>query len=218
MGEKTDVNIYTKGFCVMSRTRTDAAAADTQRRLYVVLTRTGTGVARVIRILTRKPYSHASISIDSSLPQMFSFCRNHQRFPLPASFNEEVVGKGVLGQFTNIPCEIYEIPITQEQYETVRNQLIHFMHFRKLYSYSLSGLVSIPLQIRRNLRYKFVCSQFVAYLLQECNVTLEKPASLYSPEDLRHLPTAKLIYRGELNEYYNELPENKSYDRIHSVV
>lgn len=203
----------------MSQTRTDAAVADSGRRLYVVLTRTGTGVARVIRILTRKPYSHASISMDSSLQQLFSFCRNNPRFPLPASFNEEIVGEGVLGRFSQIPCEIYEIPITEEQYETFHSHLTHFKSFRRLYSYSLSGLVSVPLQIRRKLRYKFVCSQFVAYMLQECNVTLEKPASLYSPEDLRHLPTAKLIYRGELNEYYADLLQRQhSYDWMHSTV
>lgn len=195
-----------------------AATAGTQRRVYIVLTRTDTNVARVIRILTRKPYSHASISMDSSLQQLFSFCRNHPRFPLPASFNEECIGQGVFGLFSYIPCEIYEIPLSEEQYQHFKDQLDHFVNCREQYSYSLSSLVSIPLQIKRQLRYKFVCSQFVAYMLQECDMTLEKPASLYSPEDLRHLPTAKLIYRGELNSYYSSIPQEESYNLMQSAM
>ncbi|MDD5946989.1 MAG: hypothetical protein PUC41_04235 [Oscillospiraceae bacterium] len=198
--------------------RTESTSAPLTRSVYVVLTRTGTRVARVIRILTRKPYSHASISKDSSLQELFSFCRNNPRFPLPATFNEEYVGKGVFGLYDNIPCEIYEVPLTEAQYSEFCKQLLHFQNYRQLYSYSLLGLLSVPLQIQHELRYKFVCSQFVAYILQECNVKLDKPASLYAPEDLRHLPTAKLIYRGELNEYYSELSHQNSYELMHSAV
>lgn len=186
--------------------------------VYVVLTRTDTRVAKVIRILTRKPYSHASISMDISLRELFSFCRNHPRFPLPATFNEEHVGKGVFGLYDHIPCEIYEISLTEKQHRELCKQLLHFQNFRKLYSYSLLGLIRVPLQIRHELRYKFVCSQFVAYMLQECNVKLDKSASLYSPEDLRHLPMATLIYRGELNEYYSESINEHSYKFMHPAV
>ncbi len=198
--------------------RTEAKIAMQTRSVYVVLTRTGTKVARVIRILTRKPYSHASISMDSSLHELFSFCRNNPRFPLPATFNEEYVGQGVFGLYDNIPCEIYEVPMTEAQHREFCKQLLHFQNFRGLYSYSLFGLVSVPLQIKRELRYKFVCSQFVAYMLQESNVKLNKPASLYSPEDLRHLPTARLIYRGELNEYFSEPTHDHAYELMHSAV
>ncbi len=198
--------------------RSTATAVPSTHSVYVVLTRTDTRVARVIQILTRKPYSHASISMDVSLRELFSFCRNNPRFPLPATFNEEYVGKGVFGLYDNIPCEIYEIPLTEAQYRELCKQLLHFQHFRKRYSYSLLGLIRVPLQIQHELRYKFVCSQFVAYMLQECNVKLDKSASLYSPEDLRHLPTATLIYRGELNEYYSESAHDSPYELMRSVV
>lgn len=198
--------------------RTEATATTSTHSVYVVLTRTGTRIAKIIGIFTQKPYSHASISMDRSLQELFSFCRNHPHFPLPATFNKEYVGKGVFGMYDNIPCEIYEVPLTEAQYREFCRQLLHFEHFREQYSYSLFGLISIPLQIQHELRYKFVCSQFVAYMLQECNVQLEKPASLYSPEDLRHLSTAKLIYRGELNEYYSASTHEHSYELMHSAV
>lgn len=180
-----------------------------KRSIYVVVTRTGTGVAKAIRVFSRMPYSHVSISADASLHKLYSFCRNYKPFPLPANFNTELIGEGTLGKFDNIPCEIYEVPISAEQYSHFESMIDHFLACRKLYSYSLLGLLRVKLQIESELQNKFVCSQFVAYVLDECGVKLDKPACLYSPDDLRYLPDAKLIYRGELNRYYHDQNENE---------
>lgn len=179
-----------------------------KRSVYVVVTRTGTSVARAIRVFSRMPYSHVSISADASLHQLYSFCRNYKPIPLPATFNTEMIGEGTLGKFDTIPCEIYEIRLSEEQYEHFQLIINYFCDHRKQYSYSILGLIMVKLQIKRNLERKFVCSQFVAHVLGECGVQLDKPPCLYSPDDLRYLPDAKLIYRGELNTYYREQNEN----------
>lgn len=192
--------------------------SEKKRSIYVVVTRTGTGPARAIRLISRMPYSHVSLSGDASLHQLYSFCRNYTYVPLPASFNTELIGEGTLGKFTDIPCEIYEIPLTEEQYSHFQCMIDHFIACRKLYSYSLIGLLRVKLQIESKLRYKFVCSQFVAYVLEECGVRLDKAPCLYSPDDLRYLPDAKLIYRGELNRYYHEQNQMLSYMPMVSAV
>lgn len=185
------------------------SSSETKKRsIYVVATRTGTGVAKAIRVISRMPYSHVSISGDASLHQLYSFCRNYKPIPLPATFNTEMIGEGTLGKFDNIPCEIYEVPLTEEQYQHYEYLIAHFLECRKLYSYSLLGLLRVKLQIESELQNKFVCSQFVAYVLEECGVKLEKPPCLCSPDDLRYVPGAKLVYRGELNRYYHEQNEN----------
>lgn len=184
--------------------------------LYVVLTRTGTLPAKAIRMATRVPYSHASISPDDSLKQMFSFCRNYAPIPLPGSFNEELIGQGTLGHFDSIPCEIYKLSVTQEQHKKFLQLIDHFQACRRQYSYSLMGLVRVRLQIEKQLSNKFVCSQFVAYMLESCGVKLDKSASLYAPDDFRSLPDAELVYRGELNSYYQDqtaLTETQSSTR-----
>lgn len=172
--------------------------------LYVILTRTDTIPAKAIRMATRVPYSHASLSADATLRQMFSFCRNYAPIPLPATFNEELIGQGTLGQFDSIPCEIYRVSVSENQYQKFLALIDHFQACRRQYSYSLMGLVRVRLQIEKQLRNKFVCSQFVAYMLESCGIRLDKPASLYAPDDLRFLPEAELIYRGELNHYYHQ--------------
>ncbi len=172
--------------------------------IYITVSQTGTTVAKIIKFFTRKPYNHCSISADLSLSSMYSFCRTYTPFPLPAGFNQEIVGQGTLGLFTNIPCEIYELPVTTEQKEKFHKILNHFKEYRTSYSYNIMGFWSIPFRLHLERKNKFVCSQFVAYIIKGSGVNLTKPVCMYSPEDLRHLPNARLIYRGELNEYYKK--------------
>ena len=188
------------------------------KSIYVVVTRTGTGVAKAIRVVTKMPYSHVSLSGDASLHELYSFCRNYKPIPLPATFNTEMIGEGTLGKFDTIPCEVYEIPLRDEQYEQFQLIIEHFQNCRKDYSYSLLGLLFVKMQIEKELRTKFVCSQFVAYVLERCGVALNKPPCLSSPDDLRHIPGARLVYRGELNRYYHELNELSYMRTAHSAV
>ncbi len=172
--------------------------------IYMVIMSTDTIPAKAIRMATRMPYSHASLSPDASLKQMYSFCRSYSPIPFPATFNEELIGQGTLGHFPSIPCEIYKVPVTRPQYDRFLELIDHFVACRKNYSYSVMGLLRVRLQIEKTLSNKFVCSQFVAYMLDECGIDLDKAASLYAPDDLRFLPQAELVYRGELNRYYAE--------------
>lgn len=170
--------------------------------IYITVSQTGTTVAKIIKFFTRKPYNHSSISADLSLSDMYSFCRNYSPFPLPAGFNQEIVGQGTLGKFSYIPCEIYEIPVTKDQKYRFYAILEHFKQYRNQYSYNIMGFWSIPFCLHIERKNKFVCSQFVAHIISESGIYLNKPVCMYSPEDLRHLPNARLIYRGELNDYY----------------
>ena len=170
--------------------------------IYIILTQTGTSVAKIIKFFTGKPYNHSSISSDLSLSDMYSFSRNYAPFPLPAGFNQEKVGEGTLGLFSCIPCEIYMLPVTGEQKEKFNRILNHFKKNRSRYSYNILGFWSIPFRIHMERKNKFVCSQFVAHIIKESGIYLNKPVCMYSPEDLRHLPYAKLIYQGELNTFY----------------
>ncbi len=170
--------------------------------IYITVSQTGTTVAKIIKFFTRKPYNHSSIADDLSLTDMYSFCRNYTPFPLPAGFNQEIVGQGTLGKFSNIPCEIYELPVTKDQKIKFHNLLNHFKQYRDSYSYNIMGFWSIPFRLHLERKNKFVCSQFVAYIIKGAGINLTKPVWMYSPEDLRHLPNARLVYRGELNEYY----------------
>ena len=176
-----------------------------QSSIYLLVSQTGTNISKAIKLFTRKPYNHASLSKDLSLSEMYSFCRTYKRFPIPATFNKETVGKGVLGMFGYIPCELYEIPVTYEQKKEFELLIEHFKSNRRNYSYNYLGLGSILFNIRYKNKNKFLCSQFAAYILQQIGIELKKPVSLCTPEDLRHMPNCNLLYKGDLIQYYHEL-------------
>lgn len=175
-----------------------------QEYIYVIVAQTGTNVAKAIKFFTRKPYNHVSLSGDIGLSEMYSFCRNYPRVPLPATFNKEVIGQGTLGLYDNIPCEIYQIPVTHEQKIEFRQIMEHFFMFRKEYAYNILGMIPIFLKISWSRKNRFLCSQFVAHTFFKLGLELSKSPCLYTPDDFRYLPNSQLIYRGELNRWYFE--------------
>lgn len=119
-----------------------------QDHIFVLLMQTGTSVAKVLQFFTGKPYNHASVALDLTLEEMYSFCRNHIHFPLPAGFNQEIVGEGTLGRFLVIPCEIYAIPVTKEKKQEFEQNLAYFKNHRSMFSYNVLGLGTTFLRIR----------------------------------------------------------------------
>lgn len=179
--------------------------------IYIIVAQTGTRPARFFRFLTKKPYNHVSLSSSADLSEMYSFCRTYRPFILPATFNREIVGKGTLGRFSFIPCEIYRIRVTADQKAQYNRIIRHFVDNRKDYAYNLLGLVSLYLNISWARDKKFVCSQFAAYTLEKIGVALEKPFSLYTPDDFRKFPGAELYYAGELNCFYDDITSRPEY-------
>ena len=171
--------------------------------IYLIVAQTGTRPARFFKFCTKKPFNHVSLSGDMELSEMYSFCRTYRRFPLPATFNKEEVGKGTLGCYGVIPCEIYRINVTSEQKEAYYRMIRHFSDHRNVYSYNILGLLAVYLDIEWNRKNNFICSQFVAYTMEKIGISLEKPFCLYKPDDFRKFPGASLVYSGELNNFYN---------------
>ncbi len=66
----------------------------------------------------------------------------------------------------------------------------------------VGGILNVPIPRKR----KFVCSQFVAYMLRESGIyTFNKDLFLITPDDFRSIPQAKLVYEGDLKQYYNDI-------------
>ena len=78
-----------------------------QKYIYVMLSRTHTIPARLIRLYSRVPYSHTSIALDPELSQMYSFARKGVWNPLNSGFIREDINSGILGRDKNVYCSIY---------------------------------------------------------------------------------------------------------------
>lgn len=174
----------------------------TKQQIYIVLSDTGTLFTRLIKLYTKKPYNHASISFDHHLEETYSFGRKSAGNPFIGGFVKENT-QGSL--FNQADCAIYSCTVTKIQMERLKHDVYQFEANKHLYKYNFLGLFALLLnkQIKRD--HAFFCSQFVATLLDSCDVIhFDKPLTFVTPYDLQTAPQVKLIYQGKLVEFLNE--------------
>lgn len=175
------------------------------KNIYIMLSQTGTNCAKILQLFTHAPYNHASISLDENLNSLYSFARQNLYMPLIGGFVKEDINEGVYRLFDDTLCQIYRISISEQQYLTLQKSIYDFERNKNRYSYNFVGLVAMLFNIPHHRPHHYVCSQFVAYVLQESNsVELKKHFSLMRPQDFPLLPGADLVYSGKLTDYVTQ--------------
>ena len=166
------------------------------KNIYILLTATGTSFARFIRAVSNAPYSHVSISLDKECEQLYSFSRTYTNNPFLGSFQHEKIEEKVFGKYRNIPCEMFEIEVTDTQYKDVK-KTIDSMKGKK---YNKLGLLCKLLHIPYHRKTCYFCSEFVAYTLESNNIySFNKPLNYVEPIDFLTIPKKKLVYQGNLH-------------------
>lgn len=179
------------------------------RKLYLLLSHTGSFVSKCINLYTKDPYTHASIALDERLENLYSFGRIKPHNPLIAGFVKEDIDNGTYQRFLNTTCALYSIEISELQYRLLKAELDRFINADVRYGYNLLGMfgfmVNRPI-VRKN---SYFCSQFVAEVLQNSGIHLvDKDASLTAPNDFRLSEQVQLVYEGNLFEYDRSIVTN----------
>lgn len=166
--------------------------------IYVVLTRTSTIISKLIHNFTRDKYTHAAIALDKDLKYMYSFGRKWTYNPFIGGFKHEDLNEGGYKFSKNLPGVIIKLQVTEEQYNKVKRLLDQFIYNQQYYKYNYLGLIN-------NLRNKevyydnrFLCSEFVYYILKESGIIdFKKARNLVRPEDFLKLK-GEIIFEGDL--------------------
>ncbi|WP_071395669.1 hypothetical protein [Bacillus tuaregi] len=185
-----------------------------ERKVYVVLTDTGTLLTRMIKCYTKKPYNHASLSFDPHFSELYSFGRKRPRNPFTGGFVKESIHTGLLKQ---AKCAIYCCTITESQFLKMNQYIRQIEIERDLYRYNLLGLFAIPLNKQFNRKHAFFCSQFVFTVLKEAQVVeLPKHPSHVTPHDFQQIPFFQLVYQGDFEDYkhVSDIVESKEDSRM----
>ena len=170
------------------------------KRIYFVLTFTGTWLSRVVRFYTRKEYSHVSIALDKDLKYMYSFGRLNAYNPVVAGFVHECQHEGTFKRFKNTNSLIYSIEVTDKQYKKIKENIKKFEDKKDEYGFNLLGLIGIIFGTRIQKTNKYYCAEFVKHILENSGVELELP-DIVKPEDFRNLEGSEFIYKGKFREY-----------------
>lgn len=177
------------------------------RKVYVLLTDTGTVLGKLIKLYTRKPHNHASIVIDDQFNKVYSFGRRNPRNPFFAGFVEENIRGGI---FRKADCAIYCITITEKQFQTMNRKLRDMEENKENYRYNLIGLIAVVLNLEIDRKNAFFCSHFVAAILEESGIDIknQKPLCLVTPHDIKESASLELVYEGKLSAFITNSKHN----------
>lgn len=169
------------------------------KKIYLLLSRTGTIPSRVIHSLVGGTFTHSSIALRPTTAEFYSFARRTMHNPFNAGFITENIHTMVFSKYPDCNCAIYSLEVSDEAYEKLSGIIEHCVNNSERYNYNFLGLIPTRLGIRTNRKYNFTCSQFVAtVLLRSGAVELPKHPSLMMPNDFTKLNGAKQIYIGPL--------------------
>lgn len=169
------------------------------KKIYIVLTYTGTFLSKIIKIYTKKEYSHVSIALDSNLNQMYSFGRLNPYTPIFAGFVHEKIDEGTFKRFKKTKCKVYSLEIEEDKYDKVVQVIETIQKNKKAYSFNTIGLLLVALNVKVKRKRHFYCAEFVKYVLEQSQV-IELP-EIIKPTDLEEVQGINEVYRGLLQEY-----------------
>lgn len=170
------------------------------KNIYIVLSQTGTLFSKAIRLYTKDPYNHSSLSFDSSLKVMYSFGRRKRFNMLDSGFIEENFYQGLFPYFPNANCCILEIPVTEAEFEAMYSKVKFFCRNPYLYRYNLVGVLGYMAGVTIIRQEHYFCSQFISYVLQETDFWRLQP-EFTRPMDFFSIPNKRLIFEGGIKEF-----------------
>ncbi len=168
-------------------------------QVYIILTNTGTLFTRIIKVFTRYPFNHASISFDQQLDVAYSFGRKKPNNPFIGGFVKEDM-EGQL--FRQASCAIYKCTVSESEYREMIQRIKQIEEQQELYKYNFIGLFAVLLNKKMNREKAYFCSQFVATILSNGGISIkDKPACLVKPNDITECGRFELVYQGDLRGY-----------------
>ena len=174
-----------------------------KKKVYILLSNTGTLLNKSIKKYTKAPYNHASIAFDKELIELYSFGRKNPRNPLFGGFVKENIMDGTFARYPETTCLVYEMEISERELQKMIRILNVFKKNKNYLGFNVVGLVGVainrPLFARRG---AYFCSQFVAEVFVRAGLNLwGKVTSLVTPDDIKKTKEFILIYEGKLREY-----------------
>ena len=170
------------------------------KKIYIILTHTGTLLSKAVKHFTKYEFSHVSISLDVELNNMYSFGRLNPYNAFWAGFVHEEIKRGTFKRFFNTKAKIYYLEIDDEQYEKIENIIEEFKSHDKSYKFNILGLFAAGFHKKIGKEHSFYCAEFVKYVLDQAGIETKLP-NIVKPEHFKSIEGIKEVYSGFLRRY-----------------
>ena len=172
------------------------------KKIYVIQMDTKTIPSRIVSLFTMYKYSHVAISFNKNCDYIYSFGRRSLYSILNGGFTMESKTGSFFKKFKNTKCRIYEIDVSDTQYDNLIKIIKYMKKHKEIYRYDYLGIIFRYLKIPVTFKNKYVCSYFVAQLLEDAKVySFDKETYFVKPCDFENINGFNLIYSGKYVMY-----------------
>lgn len=193
-----DTHIHTDASTVLIDASDEAGQT---KKVYIVLSQTGTILSRILKLVTRAPYNHSSIALTEDLQTMYSFGRVNPYNPFLGGFVQESPAYGTFKRFKNTKVMVLETEIPRDTYSEIGQLIQQMMKEQARYHYNYWGLFLAALRIPVKKRNCYYCSEFVKAMVVRMNLPgAEEIPDIVKPMHFLTVPH-KTVYIGKLQEY-----------------
>lgn len=172
------------------------------KKIYIILTHTGTTLSKIIKKYTKDEFSHVSIALDVKLENMYSFGRLKPYNPFIGGFVHEYINKGTYKRFYNTKAKMYSLEVDELQYDKLKRIIndIEIENEKERYKFNILGLLAVGFNKKISIKRSFYCAEFVKYVMEKSGININLP-DIIKPEDFKKIDGLKLIYDGLLRKY-----------------
>lgn len=172
------------------------------KKIYVIQMDTKTIPSRIVSLFTMYKYSHVAISFNKNCDYIYSFGRKNLYSILNGGFTMESKTGKFFKKFNDTKCRIYEINVSNKQYNDLIKIIKYMKKNKDAYGYDYLGIVLRYLRIPITFKNKYVCSYFVAELLEAANIySFGKRTCFVRPSDFENINILNLVYSGKYVMY-----------------
>ncbi len=133
---------------------------------------------------------------------MYSFGRKYALIPLVGRLGTESIDKGIFKKHAHLPGVVIEVNVTKWQYDRAKSMLDDFIENSAKYKYHYFGIVNHLL--KREITYddRFLCSDFVYYILNKIGIlSFKMSRNLVRPQNIFWGLSHNVIFQGDLKEF-----------------
>ena len=177
--------------------------------VFVMLTHSKKGFGRVVKFMTHAPYSHASISFDSSMDRLYSFASRDGHTMIPLGMATES-----LDQYKKATKDaiftLYVKLVDKEDKDLMERKVKEMYNRRTEFRYDIPGVVKNFFGQRSANEKRYFCSGFVAYILNSGKrQATDKPSDMMRPMDIPDIQYIHLVDMGLVRDYDKNYVDKK---------
>ena len=166
-------------------------------KIYILEMHTYTIPSRIIKFFTKYEYSHIALSFNKKCNKIYSFGRRDCNNIFNSGFTCEKKNGEFFKKFNNTHCRIYEVVVDKEKYYKLKKIINEIEKNKDLFKYDYIGICLRYFKIPIAFKNKYVCSYFIAELLEEVDIhKFDKKTYFIEPKDFKNIDDFNLIYNG----------------------